>query len=219
MAKRALKFGNYSTASDGWTLSALSLTYPERRSNYVEIPCCDGEIDLSIVLGDEPKYTTRELTATLELSIGTRSQRDAIIRKLVNTYHGRDIQITLPDDADHTLTGRLYISVQYSTPAHAAIDIRAICQPWLIATASKLVVIDATEAAVSVQLPNAGSRREVPTITVSGSGDITITNDNDTWTISPGTYILPDICVPPGGATYIISGVGQIKFSYEEAIL
>lgn len=94
MVKRALKFDSYSTADDGWTLAALSLTYPDRRATYVDIPLRDGSVDLSLSLSDEPVYTTRELTATLELSVGTRAQRNAIISNLINRYHCRDVQIT-----------------------------------------------------------------------------------------------------------------------------
>ena len=48
MVKRALKFDSYSTADDGWTLAALSLTYPDRRATYVDIPLRDGSVDLSL---------------------------------------------------------------------------------------------------------------------------------------------------------------------------
>lgn len=219
MTKRALKFGDYSTASDGWTLSALSLSYPERRSNYVDVPGRDGSLDLSAILSDEPIYGTRELLATLELSAGTRAQRNDLVRKLINAYHGRDVQITLPDDPDHTLTARPTFSIQYHTAAHVAVDINAVCQPWRIAKASKAIIADAAAAALAVQLPNNGSRTEVPEITVTGTADITIVHEASTWTVSPGTHILPDLRIPAGGITCSISGAGQIKFAYEEAIL
>lgn len=221
MTKRALKFGRYSTASDGWTLAALTLAYPERRVCDVELPYADGSIDLMDAISDEPRYSVRELTATLELSGGTREERTAKIRKIINAYHGRTVHIGLPDDSDYLLTGRLSFAVQYNDRAHAAVNISAICQPWRNAAASRIVKATVSaSAAVTVTLPNDGGKRLAPTITVDSDNDITITLENyTTVTLSSGTTVLPELQIPPGGTSCTLSGVGTVSFRYVEAIL
>lgn len=218
MTKRALKFGKYSTASDDWTLSALALTYPERRACNVELPYADGSIDLLESVSDEPRYSTRELTATLELSSGTRAERTAKLNALANAYHGRTVPITLPDDPDHWLSGRVHISVQCNDRAHAIVDIAATCQPWRTAWQSRTVEADLTSVS-SILLPNSGGKRLVPSIEVVGTEDVTITLESDSWTLSPGTSVLPEIQIPSGGITYGLSGSGIVRFHYVEALL
>ena len=96
---RKLILGTYDTILNGpWTLSALELTAAQQRTQFVEVPGRDGELDLSAALTDgAPRYGNRTLTATLERSDGTRMDREYAINTMVNWLDGWRMDVRLPD--------------------------------------------------------------------------------------------------------------------------
>ena len=111
MDKRKIIFGGYDTAAEGkWTLTEWELTSPAYRSNFVEVPGRDGDLDLSTALTDgAPRYGNRTLTATFESSEGSRIDRENVIRAMTNWLDGWRLDIILPDDDEHHLTGRVSV--------------------------------------------------------------------------------------------------------------
>ena len=73
MARRKIIFGSYDTDINGpWTLAGWELAAAAYRSQFVEVPGRDGDLDMSTVLTDgAPRYGSRNLTVTLERSDGT----------------------------------------------------------------------------------------------------------------------------------------------------
>ena len=131
MEKRSATIGGYVTADHGWTLAGVSLTAPEQKTNYIEKTGGDGSWDLSTVMTDGiPRYKNRTLTVTLENSQGPREDREALISDLVNQLDGLEHRIELPDHPDHFLVGRVHVSVEYSTLAHARVVITGTVEPW-----------------------------------------------------------------------------------------
>jgi len=133
MEKRKIIFGTYDTAVDGlWTLAAWSLSSAQHVTNYVAVPGRDGSLDLSTAITDgEPRYNDRTLTATFESSEGDRLEREGRINVMTNWLDGWRMNIELPDDPDHYITGRLHIQKDYNDPAHAAVTVTAAYQTTL----------------------------------------------------------------------------------------
>jgi hypothetical protein len=218
MKKRSIKIGDYDTAAHGWTLAGCKLSDPEPKLNYVEKNGGDGSWDLSTVLtGGITRYKNRTLTATLELSSGTREEREAEINELVNNHDGLERQIVLPDRPDHYLKGRVQIAVNYSDLAHAAVTVTATCEPWLYRARESIVELTATGAAQTAFIRNGGRRAVVPVLSVTGR--IKLRFGAATTDLTAGTFGWPALLLTPGLHELEYSGSGDLVITYREAVL
>lgn len=222
MEKRKILFGTYDTAIDGlWTLTGWSLSSAQHRENYVTIPGRDGDLDLSAALtGGEPRYGSRALVATFESSEGTRLDRESTIDIMTNWLDGWRMNIVLPDDPDHYVTGRVHVQRDYNDPAHAAVTVTATCDPWKYLNRETITQLTAGAVTETAILPNYGRKTVVPVLTISGdSANVLLSTDGASWALGTGVYQLPDLVVPQGGKVIRYSGVGELSFVYREASL
>lgn len=219
MEKRKIIFGTYNTAAQGWTLTSWSLADPQHKSNLVDIPGGDGTVDLSAVLTDgEPRYGDRAFTATFESSEGTRLEREAAINTMRNWLDGWSVNIELPDDPTHYVTGRLHVAKLYNDMAHASVQVTATCQPWRYALDETKTILTATEAEQTATLINHGRRTVAPLLVIEG-GPVNLKFGTASWTLSAGSYALPDIILKQGESPLTYSGEGTITLTYREAVL
>lgn len=210
----------YDTASDGrYTLAAFNLSKPTFEENYVKVPGRSGHLDLSTVLTDgEPSYANRPFTARLESSEGTRLEREARINSLINKFDGYLVDIVLPDDPTHYITGRISITKEYNDIAHAAVNVKATCEPWRYSSSEAVITVTASSSEQSVTLINGGRMPVIPTVTISG-GTITLAGEGWSRVLTEGTYTLPDIYIKTGSVTLTYKGSGSARFVYREAVL
>lgn len=226
MEKRKIIFGTYDTSTDGWTLAEWTLSPPEQKTNFVDKPGGHGSWDLSTVLTDGiPVYRDRTLTARLELSAGDRAARETIIRAMVNTLDGMNMNITLPDDDAHYITGRVHVAREYNNMAHAAVTVTATCNPWKYAATEKKhsAGFDSPNSYVSRTYTNTGRLPVVPNIKLSDRNGVAayanIAFGDIVYNITSGTYIFPDIVFMPGDNVLKYKGVGTLLLTYREAVL
>lgn len=220
MAKRKIIFGTYDTSLTGlWTLTGWTFSPAVHQSNLVEVPGRKrGPLDLSTTLTDgEPIYGSRTLTVTLESSEGSRLEREARINTMVNWLDGWRMNIILPDDDAHYVTGRIHVAKEYNDPAHCAVTVTATCEPWRYNNNETVRTLTATETEQVARLSNAGRMTVVPVLVVDGT--VSLVFGSSSWALSAGSYQLPDLVVAPGGADITYSGTGTLKFSYREALL
>ena len=222
MEKRKIIFGSYDTAAHGWTLASWTLSAPEMQTNLVEVPGRrKGPLDLSTALTDgEPVYGSREMVANLECSEGTRLNREATIDPMANWLDGGTMNITLPDDAGHYLTGRVHVVKDYNDPAHAAVTVSAVCEPWRYAAAEKTITLTAAMDAQTATLTNAGRLALVPLLVVAGdAAEVNLVRGTASWALAAGTYALPDLLLTQGDHTITYSGTGTLTFTWREGVL
>lgn len=224
MQKRKIVIGTYDTATEGlWTLAAWSLARAAAWENYADVPGHNGMLDLSTALTDgEPYYSNREFEAILESSEGTRLEREQRINAMVNKLDGFRLNIVLPDDPTHYITGRVRVEKLYNDPVHASVRVTATCDPWRYNATETVVGLIATATEQVATLINNGRCSVVPRITVTG-GNVTLKftteTKEETWTIGPGESIIGDIYLKTGSAPLKYSGAGQIILTYREAVL
>lgn len=218
--KRKIIFGTYDTAEEGlWTLTGWVLSDAEQKTEYWDIPGASGDLDASTVLTDgEPVYKSRTLTATFECSEGTRLEREDRISRMVNWLDGWRLNITLPDDPLHYIIGRVHVARLYNDPAHASVQVTAICDPWRYNVTETTVGLQATAAEQTTSLVNNGRRSMVPTLTIAG-GDVLLAAGEASWALSAGVYALPDLYLRPGATPIRYSGTGTLLVTYREAVL
>lgn len=219
MKKRTMLLGTYDTAGHGWTLTGWVLGAAEQKTNYIEKPNGDGSWDLTTALSDGiVRYKDRPLTASFECSEGTRLEREAIIRQMINQLDGMKVEIRLPDDDYHYVMGRLHVVREYNDLVHAAVTVTATCEPWKYSIAETIVTVAATETKQRVTLYNGGRRAVVPLITVTGSS-VLLEYGTAPQAFSSGEYKWPNILLTTGSISLTYSGTGTVTFSYREAVL
>jgi hypothetical protein len=226
MLKRTVKLGTYDTAANGWTLAACQLSPAEEKTNFVDKPGGDGSWDLSTALTDGiPRYNDRTLTVVLESSEGDRQARETRIRQMVNQLDGMRLDIQLPDDPNHHLSGRLHVAREYNDLAHASVTVTAVCEPWKYANQETVVSLTASTTAKTAQLVNNGRRAVVPTIKASGKekatgeAEVRLEYNSSSLSLSTGTYKWPELLLTPGTHTLKYSGTGVVEITYREAVL
>lgn len=227
MIKRRLIIGDYDTAVNGlWTLREWELTPAEQITTFLEIPGrIDGPLDASTALTDgDPRYGSRTLTAVLESSEGSRIERESRISIMTNWLDGWRLNIVLPDDPQHYITGRVHVARLYNDPAHASVQVTAICDPWKYSINETVHVLTLSTEAQTATFVNNSRRTVVPTITVSG-GPAHLVFGNASWALSDGVYALPDFFLRQGESTLTYSQSGLVKetgtvtVTYREAVL
>lgn len=221
MEKRKIVFGRYDTAVHGWTLAGWQFSPAEEKTNFVDKPGGDGSWDLSTALTDGlARYHNRTLTVALETSEGDRLAREATIRDMVNRLDGMRLDIELPDDPDHHITGRVHVAREYNDMAHAAVSVSAICDPWKYNNTDTVIQLTAGTTEQIARLVNNGRRAVVPTLTVAGTGaSVRLVYGTVSRSLSAGTYQLPDLLLTPGAHALTYSGTGTVKITYREAVL
>lgn len=218
MVKRKIIFDKYDTAVYFWTLASWSCPTPEPLTAQVEVlGRIDGPLDVSTALTGDIRYGSRPLDVRLESSEGTRLERKARIDDLVDRLHGQRVKVWVPDDPDHYLVARLSVTPEYNTLAHTAVVIKGTCEPWKYANDETEVAATAKgETPYAVKLPN--DRRPVcPSIVVKGS--VRIEYNGGSFTLTEGTYKLPDIILTEGENVAQVTGSGSVTFTYRKAVL
>ena len=137
---------------------------------------------------------------------------------MIADLDGYRLQIWLPDDSGHYLEGRVRVVRNYNDLAHASVTVTAVCDPWLYSNDETVYTLTATTQAQNATLVNTGRRTAVPDVIVAGDS-VNLSHDGISWTLSPGTYQLPDLVLDPGELTLSYSGAGTITISYREAVL
>lgn len=221
MEKRKIIFGTYDTAAHGWTLTGWLLEAAEQKTNYLTKPNGDGSWDLSTALTDGVlRYADRQLSASFECSEGTRMEREAVIREMINALDGEKVTIRLPDDDHHHAVGRLHVVREYNDLAHAAVSVTATCEPWKYADAETIVELTAKSATQHVTLHNTGKRAVVPRITVAGGPVLLTYNGLPPHELTAGEdQQWTDLLLTRGAHGLGYSGDGTIRIAYREAVL
>lgn len=219
MLARSVRFGDYDTASHGWTLTGYKLSDPEQKTNYIEKAGGDGSWDLSTVNTEGiPRYKDRSLTVTLEHSGGTRADRENVIRYMLNKLDGLEWSIRLPDHPGYYVTGRVHVAVDYNDLAHAAVTVTAVCSPWLYKLEQTEHVLNVTTTEKAATLTNSGRLAMVPTLKLTGSVELAYGSDVLQLTTA-GIYEWPALLLTPGDHVLEYSGTGTLTITYREAVL
>lgn len=219
MEKRGILLGTYDTAANLWTLAGWELTDAEQVLNFVDVPGRrKGPLDMSTSLTDgDPVYGSRTLTIVLESSEGTRLERKERIDIMTNALDGWRMNILLPDDPTHYITGRVSVRKLYNDLAHASVEVTAICEPWRYNETETVATFTAAPETQAAVLLNNGRLAVVPLLEVSG-GEILLASGTASWALGVGTYALPDLLLQ-GERAITYSGTGVLTFTYREAVL
>lgn len=220
MKKRTVKFGSYNTADHGWTVTGIELTPPEQKLNYVEKSGGDGSWDLSTALTDGiPKYKDRELTVTMECSVGTRIEREDLVNEMVNKLDGFEWPIVLPDRPGYYLQGRLHVEVVQNV-AYAEVIVTSDVKPWFFKERETIIELnDINAQANTVLIRNSGRRAVTPLLTAGEGSAIGLKYNGHSTTLGAGSFEWSALLLRPGDHVLEYSGLGTLTLTFREAVL
>lgn len=214
--ERFYMFNNINTWYDwGLILTEKKITPPEPKTNYVKIEGMSGHLDLSEALTGEIAYDDCMIEAKFWTDKGKRIDRKRLLEKIVNTLHGKRMNIKDPDYPDSYFYGRIVVKDVVNNLAYAEFKVEATCDPWVYSNTDTVRVIDLTDAVKNVVIMNYGVKTLTPTITVSDS--LTIKYGDHEKTLSAGAYKISDLLLRQGANVIGVSGTGSVTFTYKEA--
>lgn len=200
----------------------LTISEPEPRTAYVEIPGADGFLDLTEALTGGVNYGMREISFSLfavhDIIAGTRTPAteahfSEIRRRMYLNFHGRKVRLWTPDDPDHYYLGRIRIGEKsgYNT---GMIGVTMEAQPWRYRNEVSTMTITGDG---SVMIPNE-HKPSTPTFTVATGG--ARVGYLRTYTLLAGENTFPELVFHEGNNGVSFSGVTDpITVTWQEASL
>lgn len=206
-----IKIGPYHTYND-WALilGRIDLQTPTPKAYKIDIEGADGTLDVTDFFG-EVKYNdfTQPFPFTMT---GPQEEYSARHDAIKNAIHGKKLRIILDDMPGFFYMGRVTVGSLANEKGYAAFDIVADCEPYKYKL-EKTTVTKAITGSGAVSLTNS-RKRAVPTITASAA--FTLTFGPYTWTISAGTYTLPELELVEGANVVSVTGTGTISLTWQE---
>lgn len=206
-------------------LPEYNVPTPEVQTNYIEIPGLNGSID-KISPDGVVHYKNREWTLQFQKTGKNVSAYDLPLmsRMLYNDLHGRKGEIIFDDDINYKWIGRVFVDdVRCENNGLIIADIRLITDPFRYGVVGIERSYTLSGTSQVIVLKN-GVKPLVPKIVVSGTNssaslEFTIKGNSYTASLSAGTWTVPDLVLFEGDTEISISGSGNIKFEYPEALL
>ena len=96
----------------GLKLESINISFPEAKTDQVDIPGANGLLDLSEVNG-QICYKNRTLTLNFSLFDDYTEWHD-LSSKIAKTLHGKVIKCVLPDDPNYYYEGRFSLQTTKS---------------------------------------------------------------------------------------------------------
>lgn len=117
-----------------WLKSRPVISPPTPKTKLIQVPGSNTVIDLTESLtGGEVKYEPREIRCEFCVISG-RSNWPSVYSYLLNTLHGKRMQIIMDDDPGYYYEGRVSVDQWESDEATATIVITAEVNPYKTAT-------------------------------------------------------------------------------------
>lgn len=194
-------------------LSSVNIPPAIPKTNYVDIPGGDGSVDLTEALG-AVRFSDREGSITFTvLPQDDFEEKKKQVSNLVNGV--RFSRIILDKDPNYFWTGRCAVNEYASDKNLHKIVVMMMVAPYKLKTTLTEVTIPAG-VAVSGVLTN-GRRATVPTII--NTTDVTVVYNGDTYVLTPGTHVVPDIELKFGDNPITVTSEASVKFTYQEGDL
>lgn len=89
---------------------------PEVKENIVEIKGTSKFIDMTESLSNEVPYNRRVITLPFLATPNNRFDWHQLVSELMNQFHGKHIELTLPNDPKYSWSGRCSVSADYEVP-------------------------------------------------------------------------------------------------------
>lgn len=227
-----VRLGEINTYDDwGLQLEKIQLSFPEPKTDLVNIPGADGVLDLTEINGPV-RYNNRTLTLTFSQVIDYDDWH-TLVSQIARTLHGKVVRCTLPDDPNYFYQGRFALETTKEDDTTAGVvivgnvepykmDVAASDEAWLwdifsfdyglIREYSGILVNGTAEITVV-----GSARMEVPTIIASATMQLEF--DGRTYRLAAGENIEYDIVIQDDEYLFKFIGSGTVTIRYRGGML
>lgn len=205
----------------------IVISSAEPKTNYIDVPGMDGQLDLSEALTGDIQYKNRSLTLKFETN-GDFIKWSIISSEIMNFLHGRKAKITLDTDLGFYYIGRLTLASTKEDYFYGELTLTGDVEPykyeitsstdnWLWDTFSfeNGIIRDYKDLVVSetLQLIIKGRRKIIyPKITASAAMSVKL--NNKTYNLNVGENIMYDMPLKEGYNILIFTGNGTVSIDY-----
>ena len=184
---------------------------PTPKTKYVEVLGADGLLDMTDTLTGYTQYSNRTISFEFIIMAG-RENWPAIYSDLMDTLHGKKVQIVFDDDPDYYYTGRVTVGKWDAGIVTAVITMTAEVEPFKThrLSSTKSCVLSEDGVTVTIQ----GTKKPVvPDITASDDG-VEVSFRDNTYALTAGVNHIPDIVIREGVNEFTFTGSGTVDIEY-----
>lgn len=200
---------------------------PEPKTVYVEVPGADGSLDLTEVLTGEVMYKERAITCKFGIT-DDREKWAAIYSNVLNALNGKRMKIILDEDPEYYYTGRVTVPEWDTDIAFPTITIKATVDPYKMSVhvstedwewdtfnfETGVIHELRVEVSGTTETTIVNERKTVvPTLNASADG-MTVAFNGTTYPLSKGDNKITDIRLKEGENVLTFSGAGTITIIY-----
>lgn len=232
MKKVNVLIGEKKTFDDyGLRLQSISLSFPETKTNLIDIPGADGSLDLSEVLG-EVVYKNRKLELQFD-AFGAYEEWHLLCTEIANYLHGQKRKVILDTDPYYYYIGRLELSTKKSNEALHTVTLEGTMDPYKYELQSSLedwlwdpfsfhrgiirnyknLTVNETRELIVPGL----RKRIVPTITCSTA--MSVQFEEKTYSLKQGINKVYGIVMKEGENHLLFTGNGTVSIDYRGGML
>ena len=214
---KGIKFGSYHSYNDfQLILASKTIGTPSPKTETIDIPGGDGVLDLTEFFG-ETKYGNRNLSFEFS-SMVSSSEFMSQFSTVQNALHGKKMKIILDDDPGWQYTGRISVSEWKADRNIGKLVVDCDCEPYKYQI-SPTVLTKSISGSQTITLTNT-RKRVVPEVKVTSGSGLTVTfGSGSVWTLSSGSYLLPEMELVEGNNLVTVTGTGSITFTYTQGTL
>lgn len=205
--------------------SRLHVAQPEVKTNYIDVPGGDGQLDYSDILTGKVRYGRR--TGSWEFWLKPQERWAEVYTDLLMTIHGKTEKLILTDEPDYFYTGRISVNSFKSEEKDSTIVLDYNLEPYkYIATSTKgydwlwndlfdniiyygTFDVDGTKGR---NLINPSKLEVAPTFICSAQ--MTVTFDGVDHTLAKGENKSDSILLQPGDNPMVFKGTGRVLVDY-----
>lgn len=198
-------------------LKSKEIPLPEAKTYLVDVPCADGQLDLSTALtGGKIKYKNRQIKMIFT-SMASWNQLEQIKSIIANYLHGKVMKVIFDSDNEFFYEGRCSI-VSFKTdvyPAELEVDVDAEPYKYKLDKTKKSFHVSGSK---TLTIENQ-KMDTIPVINVSA--DMTLTYKSRQYSLTAGDNVIVDIVLSNKSSdnTLVFNGTGDVVISYQEGEL
>lgn len=206
-----------------------TISEPEPKTMYIDIPASNGSIDLTESLTGEVNFYDRKITMNF-LMVDKRSNWAETTSIIADYLHGQRMKIWMDEDLAYYYEGRLQINSLKSDKVKQTVVIEGTVYPFKYEKFSSLedwlwddfnfetgIIRDYKDLEVngSLDLLIVGRKLSVtPIFYVEDSTNLKVAFDGTTYNLSDGTNRFPALILGEGDNTLHFTGSGTVSVEY-----
>ncbi|KIR03466.1 hypothetical protein P261_02281 [Lachnospiraceae bacterium TWA4] len=206
------------------------ISSPKVKTNYIDIPASDSQLDLTESLTGEVTYEDRLLNCEFVVT-QSRKKWSEIYSEILDYLHGKRMKIILDEDLGYYYEGRLEVDEWESDKVTSKIVIKGLLYPYKHDRVSTIedwlwdafnfetgIIRDYRNIKVSDYLSMIieGNREpSIPSFIVQNSNNLLVRFDDKNYELTNGTNKIVDIRLKEGKNTLIFTGNGTVSIDYK----